>query len=131
MTTPAPRRKAPRLPFAPIEALIAARHTSAGKRHEAGETKLRELARLIGKDPATIRRWRQSGITIDVADDLACRFTKYPACLVWGAEWWRVVVIPDLAEMAGDPALADLVEQGDEWDIADLLDLIERAEVAA
>jgi len=109
---PASPRK---LPFAPIEVRI-------------GADGLRDLARKVGVDPATITRWREGGVSVDRADDLACQFAGVPGCAVWGDEWWRLVVLPDLADMAGVPGLDEAVL--DEWDIADLLDLADAREAA-
>lgn len=102
-TAPRKRRTAPKLPFAPIEKI-------AGKIDPTtGEIMLRDLARRIGRDPATIKRWRQNGVSVDEADDLATRFYAAPAPAVWGQTYWDVVGYDACDAIAADDDYSDLI----------------------
>lgn len=53
---------------------------------EVGGTGIKTTARALGIDPAQLHRWRRYGLTIDQADEMACRLGLHPI-EIWPTEW--------------------------------------------
>lgn len=69
-----------RLPYAPFADVCGAN--------------MSEVARRCGVHPSLVVRWKQRGLTVEMADRCACRFGWHPAS-VWGDDWWDAARISD------------------------------------
>lgn len=83
-------------PFEPLAAAAGVTLGQIGGQTRTGDHDPRngyaELEVLLGASRTTLRRWRQRGLTVDQADDLAGKLGLLPH-EVW-PDWYRIIALP-------------------------------------
>jgi hypothetical protein len=92
-----------RLPLAPLERLLRARHDAPARRngegHDDGLWSIDVLARMLGTTARTVHRWKSEGLTPRQADRAAVAAGTHPL-LVWGLQWLIAEIGTDLRKSA-------------------------------
>lgn len=78
-----------RLSFEPlaIECRVRWRAPSETAARQSGDTA--KIAEVLGVSRARVRRWRESGITLDTAEEIGATLGVHPAA-IWMREWSTV-----------------------------------------
>lgn len=71
-----------RLPWAPLESVVARTEVN----REPCGSNVQAQARLLGRDPRQVYRWRTGGLSFDQADRLCNELGRHPA-EIWPTEW--------------------------------------------
>lgn len=83
-------------PFEPLAAAAGVTLGQIGGQTRSGDHGPRNgyagLEVLLGASRTTLRRWRQRGLTVDQADDLAGKLGLLPH-EVW-PDWYRIIALP-------------------------------------
>jgi hypothetical protein len=77
----------PRLPYAPLEEYVLARHKPPPD-HTYAELGAGGIGEVLGVDATVVRRWKRNGnVRLYDADKIAVTLGQHPSA-IWGELWW-------------------------------------------